>query len=171
MERTGTGLRGSPGPDAVHRLDRGPLKGRRKQRRQTQRCLCPLASPLALPRLPAYPGQPSQLTYLLARGVEPYDPPTTVLVQRSEPQGVSTVLSSTDFFQSKRNRRVILEQVDSFQLRDKYLFATTTRVRGAGQGAGERYRGGDAIPSSCSSCVRSALTSPPRWLSRLGVRR
>ncbi|XP_042342825.1 sortilin-related receptor-like [Plectropomus leopardus] len=60
-------------------------------------------------------------------GVEPYDPPTTVLVQRHEPQGVSTILSSTDFFQSEQNRRVILEQVDSFQLRDKYLFATTTR--------------------------------------------
>ncbi|XP_029700330.1 sortilin-related receptor isoform X2 [Takifugu rubripes] len=64
-------------------------------------------------------------------GVEPYDPPTTVLVQRSEPQGVSTVLSSTDFFQSKRNRRVILEQVDSFQLREKYMFATTTRLFGS----------------------------------------
>ncbi|XP_034404958.1 sortilin-related receptor [Cyclopterus lumpus] len=60
-------------------------------------------------------------------GVEPYDPPTTVLVQRHEPQGVSTILSSTDFFQSEQNRTVILEQVDSFQLRDKYLFATTTR--------------------------------------------
>ncbi|XP_069003442.1 sortilin-related receptor isoform X1 [Embiotoca jacksoni] len=60
-------------------------------------------------------------------GVEPYDPPTTVLVQRHEPQGVSTILSSTDFFQSEQNRRVILEQVDSFQLRDKYMFATTTR--------------------------------------------
>ncbi|RVE64659.1 hypothetical protein OJAV_G00128190 [Oryzias javanicus] len=60
-------------------------------------------------------------------GVEPYDPPTTVLVQRHEPQGVSTVLNSTDFFQSEQNRSVILEQVDSFQLRDKYMFATTTR--------------------------------------------
>lgn len=60
-------------------------------------------------------------------GVEPFDPPTTVLVQRHEPQGVSTVLSSTDFFQSEQNRKVILEQVDSFQLRDKYMFATTTR--------------------------------------------
>lgn len=69
--------------------------------------------------------------------MEPYDPPTTVLVQRSEPQGVSTVLSSTDFFQSKRNRRLILDQVDSFQLRDKYLFATTTRVRGPGAGPEE----------------------------------
>uniref|UniRef100_A0A3Q3EAT1 Sortilin-related receptor n=1 Tax=Labrus bergylta TaxID=56723 RepID=A0A3Q3EAT1_9LABR len=60
-------------------------------------------------------------------GVDPYDPPTTVLVQRHEPQGVSTILSSTDFFQSELNRRVILEQVDSFQLREKYMFATTTR--------------------------------------------
>ncbi|KAI4815796.1 hypothetical protein KUCAC02_005923, partial [Chaenocephalus aceratus] len=60
-------------------------------------------------------------------GVEPYDPPTTVLVQRHEPQGVSTIISSTDFFQSEQNRTVILEQADSFQLRDKYLFATTTR--------------------------------------------
>ncbi|XP_036379298.1 sortilin-related receptor-like [Megalops cyprinoides] len=61
-------------------------------------------------------------------GVEPYDPPTTVLVQRHEPQGVSSVISSTDFFQSEQNRRLILEQVDSFQLRDKYMFATTTRT-------------------------------------------
>ncbi|XP_077396383.1 sortilin-related receptor [Festucalex cinctus] len=60
-------------------------------------------------------------------GVEPYDPPTTVLVQRHEPQGVSIILSSTDFFQSEQNRKVILEQVDSFQLREKYMFATTTR--------------------------------------------
>lgn len=102
--------------------------------------------------------------FLLPRGVEPYDPPTTVLVQRSEPQGVSTVLSSTDFFQSKRNRKVILEQVDSFQLRDKYLFATTTRVRGRGQGAGPR-----ALPAELflllqmCACIRSALKSlPPR---------
>ncbi|XP_066518769.1 sortilin-related receptor isoform X1 [Hoplias malabaricus] len=61
-------------------------------------------------------------------GVEPYDSPTTVLVQRHEPQGVSNILSSTDFFQSEQNRHVILERVDSFQLRDKYMFATTTRA-------------------------------------------
>ncbi|XP_059930371.1 sortilin-related receptor [Gadus macrocephalus] len=60
-------------------------------------------------------------------GVEPYDPPTTVLVQRREPQGVSSILSSTDFFQSKQNRRVVLEHADSFQLRDKYMFATSPR--------------------------------------------
>lgn len=71
---------------------------------------------------------------VLPRGVEPYDPPTTVLVQRSEPQGASTILSSTDFFQSEHNRRVILDQVDSFQLREKYMFATTTRVREPGEG-------------------------------------
>uniref|UniRef100_A0AAY4CL48 Sortilin-related receptor n=1 Tax=Denticeps clupeoides TaxID=299321 RepID=A0AAY4CL48_9TELE len=60
-------------------------------------------------------------------GVEPHDSPTTVLLQRHKPQGVSSILSSTDFFQSKLNRHVILEQVDSFQLRDKYMFATTSR--------------------------------------------
>lgn len=63
------------------------------------------------------------------RGVEPYDPPTTVLVQRHEPQGVSTIISSTDFFQTEQNRKVILEQVDSFQVQEKYMFATTSRVR------------------------------------------
>ncbi|XP_016368987.1 sortilin-related receptor-like [Sinocyclocheilus rhinocerous] len=61
-------------------------------------------------------------------GVEPYDKPTTVFVQRHEPQGDSSILSSTDFFQDEQNRRVILEKVDSFQLRDKYMFATTTRT-------------------------------------------
>ncbi|XP_010891974.2 sortilin-related receptor isoform X2 [Esox lucius] len=61
-------------------------------------------------------------------GVEPYDSPTTVLVQRQEPQGVSSILSSTDFFQSEENRRVILERVDNFQLREKYMFATTSRT-------------------------------------------
>ncbi|XP_076146177.1 sortilin-related receptor [Alosa pseudoharengus] len=61
-------------------------------------------------------------------GVEPHDSPKTVFVQRHEPQGVSSVMSSTDFFQSEENRRVILERVDNFQLRDKYMFATTTRT-------------------------------------------
>ena len=67
--------------------------------------------------------------------MEPYDPPTTVLVQRREPQGVSSVLSSTDFFQSKQNRCVILEHADSFQLNDKYMLATSPRVsHGVGRG-------------------------------------
>ncbi|KAL0973055.1 hypothetical protein UPYG_G00198300 [Umbra pygmaea] len=61
-------------------------------------------------------------------GVEPYDSATTVLVQRHEPQGLSSILSSTDFFQSEENRKVILEKVDNFQLRDKYMFATTSRA-------------------------------------------
>ncbi|XP_048838564.1 LOW QUALITY PROTEIN: sortilin-related receptor [Brienomyrus brachyistius] len=61
-------------------------------------------------------------------GVEPYDSPTTVIVQRHEPSGASSVLISTDFFQSEQNRSVIMERVDSFQLRDKYMFATTTRT-------------------------------------------
>jgi len=73
--------------------------------------------------------QKMYVSFCSPRGVEPYDNPTTVFVQRHEPQGDSSILSSTDFFQSEQNRRVILEKVDSFQLRDKYMFATTTRVR------------------------------------------
>ncbi len=69
------------------------------------------------------------MSFYSHRGVEPYDNPTTVFVQRHEPQGDSSILSSTDFFQDEQNRRVILEKVDSFQIRDKYMFATTTRVR------------------------------------------
>lgn len=69
------------------------------------------------------------MSFYSHRGVELYDNPTTVFVQRHEPQGDSSILSSTDFFQDEQNRRVILEKVDSFQLRDKYMFATTTRVR------------------------------------------
>lgn len=113
--------------------------------------------------------------------MEPYDPPTTVLVQRSEPQGVSTVLSSTDFFQSKRNRRLILEQVDSFQLRDKYLFATTTRVRGPGAGPEEPSHVAPCIPPghrrrrrasflasvSCAETRRRSVNVCPARLPRL----
>ncbi|KAK1153494.1 sortilin-related receptor [Acipenser oxyrinchus oxyrinchus] len=59
-------------------------------------------------------------------GVEPYDSPTTVFVERHEPTGSSSILSSMDFFQSEENRHLLLERVDSFQLRDKYMFATKT---------------------------------------------
>ncbi|MBN3300436.1 SORL protein, partial [Amia calva] len=59
-------------------------------------------------------------------GIDPYDPPTTVFVQRHEPLGSSSVLSSTDFFQSEQNRQLILDRVDNFQLREKYMFATRT---------------------------------------------
>lgn len=106
--------------------------------------------------------------------MEPYDPPTTVLVQRSEPQGVSTVLSSTDFFQSQRNRRVILERADSFQLRDRYLFATTTQVRGgAGGGAGElltlAFAPGQCLASAWSVSRRRCANRPPsRWSTPFG---
>uniref|UniRef100_A0A8C9EZB7 Sortilin-related receptor n=1 Tax=Pavo cristatus TaxID=9049 RepID=A0A8C9EZB7_PAVCR len=57
-------------------------------------------------------------------GVEPYDKPNTVYIERHEPSGTSTVIRSTDFFQSRENKEVVLEDVDDFQLRDKYLFAT-----------------------------------------------
>ncbi|XP_051788146.1 sortilin-related receptor isoform X1 [Erpetoichthys calabaricus] len=59
-------------------------------------------------------------------GVEPYDKPTTVFVERHEPTGSSIVLSSTDFFQTEENRHLIIEKANDFQLRGKYMFATKT---------------------------------------------
>ncbi|XP_059494976.1 sortilin-related receptor isoform X1 [Stegostoma tigrinum] len=57
-------------------------------------------------------------------GVEPYDLPTTVYVERHEPMGSSSVIKSTDFFQTDEKREILLEGVDDFQLQDKYMFAT-----------------------------------------------
>ncbi|XP_069081125.1 sortilin-related receptor [Pleurodeles waltl] len=59
-------------------------------------------------------------------GVEPYDKPNTIYVERHEPSGTSTVIRSTDFFQSWENKDIIIEEVDDFQIREKYLFATKT---------------------------------------------
>ncbi|MEJ1287722.1 sortilin-related receptor LDLR class A repeat-containing [Cricetulus griseus] len=58
------------------------------------------------------------------RGIDPYDQPNTIYIERHEPFGFSTVFRSTDFFQSRENQEVILEEVRDFQLRDKYMFAT-----------------------------------------------
>lgn len=62
------------------------------------------------------------------RGIDPYDKPNTIYVERHEPSGYSTVFRSTDFFQSLENQEVILEEVRDFQLRDKYMFATKVVV-------------------------------------------
>ncbi|XP_069470420.1 sortilin-related receptor isoform X2 [Ambystoma mexicanum] len=59
-------------------------------------------------------------------GVEPFDKPNTIYVERHEPSGTSTVLRSTDFFQSWENKDIIIEEVDDFQIREKYMFATKT---------------------------------------------
>ncbi|XP_070808754.1 LOW QUALITY PROTEIN: sortilin-related receptor [Pituophis catenifer annectens] len=59
-----------------------------------------------------------------AWGVEPYDKPNTIYIERHEPNLSSTVLRSTDFFQTRENKEILLEEVEDFQLRDKYLFAT-----------------------------------------------
>ncbi|XP_034995003.2 LOW QUALITY PROTEIN: sortilin-related receptor [Zootoca vivipara] len=57
-------------------------------------------------------------------GVEPYDKPYAVYIERHEPTRASTVLRSTDFFQTRENKEILLEEVEDFQLREKYLFAT-----------------------------------------------
>uniref|UniRef100_A0A8C5JCH0 Sortilin-related receptor n=1 Tax=Junco hyemalis TaxID=40217 RepID=A0A8C5JCH0_JUNHY len=67
-------------------------------------------------------------------GVEPYDKASTVYIERHEPAGASTVIRSTDFFQSRENKEIILEDVQDFQLRDKYMFATkSVRLLGSSQ--------------------------------------
>ncbi|XP_075046529.1 sortilin-related receptor [Mixophyes fleayi] len=58
-------------------------------------------------------------------GIAPLDKPNTVYVERHEPRGTSTVLRSTDYFQS-RDTEIIIEEVDGFQLREHYMFATKT---------------------------------------------
>lgn len=62
------------------------------------------------------------------RGIDPYDKPNTIYIERHEPSGYSTVFRSTDFFQSWENQEVILEEVRDFELRDKYMFATKVVV-------------------------------------------
>ncbi|CAJ0953097.1 unnamed protein product [Ranitomeya imitator] len=59
-------------------------------------------------------------------GSAPLDKPNTVYVERHEPRGTSTVLRSTDYFQSRESTELIIEDVDGFQLRDNYMFATKT---------------------------------------------
>nr|XP_033774457.1 sortilin-related receptor isoform X1 [Geotrypetes seraphini] len=59
-------------------------------------------------------------------GIDPYDKLNTVYVERHEPMGFSTVLRSTDFFQTRESQEIIVEEVDDFQLREKYMFATKT---------------------------------------------
>ncbi|KAH0623299.1 hypothetical protein JD844_031470 [Phrynosoma platyrhinos] len=59
-------------------------------------------------------------------GIEPYDKPNAVYIERHEPTRSSTILRSTDFFQTRENKEILLEDVEDFQLRDKYLFATKT---------------------------------------------
>ncbi|XP_059812923.1 sortilin-related receptor [Hypanus sabinus] len=56
-------------------------------------------------------------------GVEPYDSSTTIYVERHEPTGSSSIIKSTDLFQTQ-NHEIILEGVDDFQLQGKYMFAT-----------------------------------------------
>ncbi|XP_042329909.1 sortilin-related receptor-like [Sceloporus undulatus] len=67
-------------------------------------------------------------------GIEPYDKPNAVYIERHEPTRSSTILRSTDFFQTRENKEILLEDVEDFQLRDKYLFATkSVRLLGSQQ--------------------------------------
>ncbi|XP_055516540.1 sortilin-related receptor isoform X2 [Leucoraja erinacea] len=56
-------------------------------------------------------------------GVEPYDSSTTIYVERHEPMTSSSIIKSSDLFQSE-NYEIILKEVEEFQLQGKYMFAT-----------------------------------------------
>lgn len=85
-----------------------------------------MAGPLHLQRLNVE--MMTTAFFFSSRGIDPYDKPNTIYVERHEPSGYSTVFRSTDFFQSRENLEVILEEVRDFQLRDKYMFATKVVV-------------------------------------------
>ncbi|XP_054719384.1 sortilin-related receptor-like [Uloborus diversus] len=57
-------------------------------------------------------------------GITEIDPENTIFVERQEPGNVSSILSSTDFFQTRNNTRVLMSNVQDFEVRDKFLFAT-----------------------------------------------
>ena len=48
----------------------------------------------------------------------------SVFVQRLEPTGLTTVLSSTDFFSNELNTKMWLNNVEEFEISGKYMFAT-----------------------------------------------
>ncbi|XP_078282958.1 sortilin-related receptor isoform X2 [Rhinoraja longicauda] len=56
-------------------------------------------------------------------GLEPYDSATTIYVERHEPMTTSSIIKSSDLFQSE-NHEIILKGVEEFQLQGKYMFAT-----------------------------------------------
>uniref|UniRef100_A0A8C5QIZ1 Sortilin-related receptor n=1 Tax=Leptobrachium leishanense TaxID=445787 RepID=A0A8C5QIZ1_9ANUR len=64
-------------------------------------------------------------------GAQPYDKPNTVYVVRKNPRESASILRSTDFFQSMEKMTLVLDDVDAFQLREKYMFATRSVVSAA----------------------------------------
>ena len=57
-------------------------------------------------------------------GVETDVNVNTIFVQRQEPSGMTTVLSSNDFFTNDFNTKMWLNNVEQFEILGKYLFAT-----------------------------------------------
>ncbi|XP_054168279.1 sortilin-related receptor-like [Oppia nitens] len=48
----------------------------------------------------------------------------TIFVQRHEPNGLTSILSSSDFFANEMNTKIWLNNVDEFEISGKYMFAT-----------------------------------------------
>lgn len=60
--------------------------------------------------------------FCLFRGHEKYDNPDKIYVERLEPNGHSTVVLSTDFFE--KHQQAIISAVEDFEIKENYMFAT-----------------------------------------------
>ena len=59
------------------------------------------------------------------RGMEPWDHPNTLYIERVGFQDLSTVIVSSDFF---RTQTLVIEKVVDFELKDAYMFASSKVV-------------------------------------------
>lgn len=50
--------------------------------------------------------------------------PALLFIQREEPSGMSLVLSSESLFLDPKDTHIVLTNVDEFQIKDQYKFAT-----------------------------------------------
>ncbi|GIY15109.1 sortilin-related receptor, partial [Caerostris extrusa] len=57
----------------------------------------------------------------LKKGVAEIDPVNTLFVERIEPGNTTTLLSSSDFFQTRTNIKEWIRNIEDFEVWDKYL--------------------------------------------------
>ena len=71
------------------------------------------------------------LLYLLIfhRGVEPYDKPDTLYVEREEESHHTTVIKSEDYFDYEWSYEVMFETAQDFEVQDNYMFATRKSIK------------------------------------------
>ena len=59
------------------------------------------------------------------RGIEPYDKPDTLYVERQEPESdYTTILVSEDYFDYEWSYEVLFQMARDFEVQENYMFAT-----------------------------------------------